>query len=167
MKMLARTWVVIPLLLTAVLTATSCAEMREKQVREVVTQYLDAEKAGDYHRQYDAYDVKSLTTLPPPVGDIPNPFAPNRLVSYDVKAVTVDGATARAQVDAAFQMVWSGGLAGPQRHYDLTVYVVHQTGGWKVDELQTRTRALDTIVGPGAGDNWLAERKRNNQLAPQ
>jgi hypothetical protein len=167
MKMLARTWVVIALLLTAVLTATSCAEMREKQVREVVTQYLDAEKANDYQRQYDVYDVKSLTTLPPPVGDIPNPFAPNRLVSYDVKAVTVYGATAQAQVDEAFQMLWSGGLAGPVRHYNFTVYAVHQTGGWKVDELQTRTRALDALVGPGAGDNWLAERKRNNQLAPQ
>ncbi|UCH33744.1 MAG: hypothetical protein JSV65_14400 [Armatimonadota bacterium] len=152
MRRKLRIWLV-PLLLPAVLAA-SCAAQREKEVTELVTQYLDYEVAGNYHEQHALIDSESAKTLPIPVGDIPNPFDPKQLAEYEVKDVEVEGATARADIRAVFQIIWQGGQGLPEE-YDLSVYVVHQPQEWKVDELKTRMAWLDTVVAPGAGDNWL------------
>ncbi len=150
-----------PVLLLGVvlLGATSCAQMREQEVREVVTEYLEAEVTNDYHRQAILYDLQSSIILPPPVGDISSPFDPKRLVSYTINKVTVEGATAQAAVDAAFQVTGPGGSASALEHHNLTIYLVHETDRWKINELKTRTQALNLVKGPGAGDTWLTIKK--------
>jgi hypothetical protein len=153
MRRSARSWLIALLMLTAVLAA-SCAAQREKAIRDVVTQYLDYEVAGNYHEQHALIDTESAKALPIPVGDIPNPFDPKQLAEYEIKDVTVEGATARADIRAVFQMVWSGGQGLPEE-YDLTIYLLHQANEWKVDEIKTRMEWVDAVIAPGAGENWL------------
>ncbi|HUT73528.1 MAG TPA: hypothetical protein VM221_01685 [Armatimonadota bacterium] len=157
--MTTRAWLVVPLL-AAMLVATSCAETRKKEVTDVVTQYLQQEKMGDYQHQYGLYDTRSASTLPLPIGAMTSPFQPRELWSYKVKEVTIEGGTAQAQAEVVFQIAQMTGFQPVYERHQLTIYLVHEAGGWKVDEIKTRTQALDAVAGPGAGDLWLALQKQ-------
>jgi hypothetical protein len=161
-----RTWLVVPLLVGAVLAA-SCAAERKKAAKQVVIQYLDDEVAGDYYAQHELYDSESAKVLPLPVGELTNPFSPKQLTAYALKNINVQGSTADAEVKATFQMMFSGGGAGlPETHY-LTIYLVHEVDQWKVNEVKTRTAALDAVIAPGSGSTWLMVQKQKRQFPGQ
>jgi hypothetical protein len=163
-KRMVRAWLMVPLLLTAFFVG-SCADPK-KDVTDVVRQYLDDELRQDYKHQHTLIDVESAKQLPLPVGEMPNPFSPKLMTEYKIKGVEVEGATARAQVQATFQMVFSGAAGLPEPH-DLTIYLVHQPGEWKIDEIRTRKAALDEVVTAGAGDTWLMLQHQKRQFQGQ
>ena len=49
----------------------------------------------------------------------------------------------------------------------MNIYVVHQPGEWKVDEIRTRQAALDQVLGQGQGDNWLLIQQQKRQFQGQ
>jgi hypothetical protein len=162
----ARSWLVVPLL-GALLAVTSCAEMRAKEVREAANRYMDCELRHNYHAEAELYDYKSAATLPPPIGpQPPDPFYPRSMTSFVVGTVSIDGPNAQARVDAVFRATWPGGFIGPDEHHKLVVYLVREGNAWKVDELTTRTRALDAVSGPGAGNAWLAAQRQRSPFRP-
>ena len=168
MRRTVRARLVVPLLVVplAALFVTSCAEQRKKEVTEVVTQYLDDELAKDYAHQHGLIDAESAKALPLPTGQLTNPFDSKEMTDYKLNGVEIEGATARAQVHATFKMVWAGGVGVPEE-YDLNIYVVHQPGEWKVDEIRTRQAALDQVLGQGQGDNWLLIQQQKRQFQGQ
>jgi len=168
MRRTVRARLVVPLLLVplAALFVTSCAEQRKKEVTDVVKQYLDYELSQDYLHQHGLIDAESAKALPLPTKVLTNPFNPKKMTDYQLNEVTIEGATARAQVHATFQLSWAGG-AGVPEGYDLNIYVVHQPGEWKVDEIRTRKAALNQVLGQGQGDNWLLIQQQKKQFDGQ
>jgi len=157
----------VALLLLGALLAVSCAEERKKQVKQLATQYLDDEVAGNYHDQRNLIDARSAQVLPLPVGELTNPFSPKRMTAYAFKGIDLTGATAQATIKATFQIQYPGGTTGVPEQYDLTIYVVRQPQEWKVDEIRTRTAALDKVMGPGLGSTWLMTEKSKRQFSGQ
>jgi len=159
MKTRLRIWLLLPLLLAGVL-ATSCEAERKKAIQEVATQYLDFEKTGSYDDQFELFDQQAAMTLPTPFSVLTNPFEPKRLTAYQIQGISMQGATAQAQVKATFQMVFTGGATGTPEMHDLTIYLVHEEDTWKVDEIKTRMAAMDTVIAPGSGNTWLMVQKQ-------
>lgn len=167
MKANIRTLLPVAMLGVALLAA-SCAEQKRKEVLAIVNQYLEDEVAGDYADQHKIIDANSAKALPLPVGEgLANSFEPKRLMKYKVNDVQVEGATAQAKIATTFQMIWPGGSVGLPEQYNLTIYLIHQSDGWRVDEIKTRTRALDAVVTPGQGDTWLMLQKQKRQFQDQ
>lgn len=154
MKAKRRTCLVVSLLLGALL-ATSCAEQRKKEIKEVVTQYLQDEVSGDYFDQHTLIDAESAKQLPLPVGQLTSPFAPKQMTEFAIKGIELQGATATVAIKGTFAMVFPGGGMSVPEKYDLNIYMVHQPEEWKVEEIKTRMEALDRVIAPGAGDNWM------------
>ena len=165
MKTKGRSGLVIPLLVGVALVVASCAETRREEVEELVRQYLDYEVAGDHWHQRMLADLQSATILPMRMGEVTNPFDPKKMVSYEIRDVTVEGATAQAQVVATFQVIWPGGMTGAEERHVLTIHVVHEHEQWRVDEIKTRTEALDTVMGERAGETWLLTQQHKRQFS--
>jgi carbonic anhydrase len=149
-----RIWLVISLLVGALL-ATSCAEQRKKEIKEVVTQYLQDEVNGDWIDQHELISADSAKQLPLPTNQVASPFSPKQMTEFSIKDVELQGATATVKIVATFAMVFPGGGSGLPEKYDLNIYCVHQPEEWKVDEIKTRMEALDKVIAPGAGDSWM------------
>jgi hypothetical protein len=168
MRRMVRARPLVPLLLMSLvaLFVASCAAQRKKEVTQVVKQYLDDELAQNYLHQHELIDAESAKALPLPTKVLTNPFNPKKMTDYKINKVTIEGATARAQVHATFELTWAGGTGVPEE-YDLNIYLVHQPGEWKVDEIRTRKAAINQVLGTGQGDNWLLIQQQRKQFEGQ
>lgn len=157
-----RTCLLVSLLLGALL-ATSCAEQRKKEIKEVAVQYLQDEVNGDLMDQHTLISAESAKQLPLPTGQLTSPFSPKQMTAFAIKGIDLEGSTATVRIKATFAMVFAGGGTGTPEDYDLSIYMVHQPEEWKVDEIKTRMEALDKVIAPGAGANWMMMMKNQVQ----
>lgn len=164
-----RLWLAVSLL-GAVLVTSSCAKQREEEVRKVVDTYLRWEVAQDYRHQSSVYDYQSTIKTPVMRTDLPNPYEPRRLASYTIKSLKIEGATATAQAEAVFTITYPGGTYSVQeKPRPMTIRLLHEQDGWKVDDTNTRLPLLEAMSGRGAGQRWLNQRARlmsGQSLAP-